>query len=192
MSSGMVGWSLKCGNVRYITDMSDKMVGWPSDQAGLCKIFCLFAEYFVYYIMEKICSRCKLPKLIKEFRPNNSKSDGLQHCCISCDKEYQKEWYQKNKKSVITKTRILNKEIQKINRAFIVEYLKNNPCVECGEKDIVVLQFDHIGHKTKGVSLLIKSSTLLKIKEEISRCQVLCANCHTRKTAKQFGWYKLD
>lgn len=28
-----------------------------------------------------------------------------------------------------------------------------------------------------------------KVKTEIAKCEIRCANCHAVKTAKQFGWY---
>jgi 5-methylcytosine-specific restriction endonuclease McrA len=28
------------------------------------------------------------------------------------------------------------------------------------------------------------------LKNEIEKCQILCANCHLRKTANDFNWYK--
>lgn len=28
-----------------------------------------------------------------------------------------------------------------------------------------------------------------RVWEEIQKCEVRCANCHRRRTAKQFGWY---
>jgi hypothetical protein len=30
------------------------------------------------------------------------------------------------------------------------------------------------------------------INNEILKCEVRCANCHTRKTAEQFGWFKCN
>jgi hypothetical protein len=30
-----------------------------------------------------------------------------------------------------------------------------------------------------------------RIKEEIRKCDVRCANCHRLRTAKQFGWKRL-
>jgi hypothetical protein len=35
----------------------------------------------------------------------------------------------------------------------------------------------------------MRGLALKKIKEEIAKCQVLCANCHAMRTAEQFNWY---
>jgi hypothetical protein len=138
----------------------------------------------------KKCSRCKEIKGFSEFRPNKSQKDGLQKCCISCDKKYQKEWYEKRKEIVKAKSIISNKKSRDRNQKFIIDYLNSNPCIICGESDIVVLEFDHLFNKTIEVSRLVATSSLEKIKEEVTKCQVLCANCHKRKTAKQQNWYK--
>lgn len=64
-------------------------------------------------------------------------------------------------------------------------------CAICGEKDPIVLDFDHINQQEKccSVSALIgKSET--RLCTEIAKCQILCANCHRRKTSKQFMWTK--
>ena len=71
------------------------------------------------------------------------------------------------------------------------EYLKTHPCVVCGENDPLVLEFDHLDNKKYNVSKMRQSYNWETILKEISKCQVLCANCHKRKTAKQFNWGKL-
>lgn len=76
-------------------------------------------------------------------------------------------------------------------RAAMWEYLRLHPCVDCGEADPVVLEFDHVrGTKRCNVSQMVSSylswATILK---EIAKCDVRCANCHRRRTAIQFGWY---
>lgn len=57
-------------------------------------------------------------------------------------------------------------------------------CADCGEKDVLVLEFDHVrGSKVECVSVLVaKSAPLHTVKGELSKCEVVCANCHRRRT----------
>jgi hypothetical protein len=57
-------------------------------------------------------------------------------------------------------------------------------CVDCGERDVVVLEFDHIGNKRSNVTVLAWSvCSLARLQEEIACCEVRCCNCHRRRTA---------
>lgn len=58
-------------------------------------------------------------------------------------------------------------------------------CVDCGyAAHAVALQFDHLGDKRMNVSDMIRSDySWESIKEEIAKCQVRCANCHSVITA---------
>jgi hypothetical protein len=71
------------------------------------------------------------------------------------------------------------------NHQFIADYLREHPCVDCGEKDIVVLQFDHVRGKRKNDVTGMSTLSLKNILLEIAKCEVVCANCHTRRTAKR-------
>lgn len=81
------------------------------------------------------------------------------------------------------------KAIRVRNIAFVKEFLSKNPCVGCGESDVVVLDFDHIDPKTKSLGISRMSASmhfsLDRIRAEMAKCQVLCANCHRRKTHKE-------
>ncbi len=72
------------------------------------------------------------------------------------------------------------------NRLFLDAYLAEHPCVDCGEADIVVLEFDHVrGTKKRALSVLVKhASSLDVLRAEIAKCDVRCANCHRRQTAR--------
>lgn len=74
------------------------------------------------------------------------------------------------------------------NMRRIYEYLLAHPCVDCGETDPIVLEFDHVrGEKKDGVvNLACYGWKTVEI--EIAKCDVRCANCHKRKTRKQLGW----
>lgn len=77
------------------------------------------------------------------------------------------------------------------NSQITFDYLKFHPCVDCGESDPFILEFDHVsGLKKESISNLAKRrSSVKKIIDEIAKCEVRCANCHRRKTAKELGWY---
>lgn len=78
------------------------------------------------------------------------------------------------------------------NHKFVKGYLSENPCVDCGEDDPIVLDFDHIEAKDKAASIskmVASGLSITTIESEIAKCEIRCANCHRRRTAKQFNWY---
>jgi hypothetical protein len=77
------------------------------------------------------------------------------------------------------------------NRIRAWAYLSERACVDCGERDPVVLEFDHVrGVKTDEISRLISDGVAwARIELEIAKCDVRCVNCHIRKTAREAGFY---
>lgn len=73
----------------------------------------------------------------------------------------------------------------------VVAYLLDHPCVDCGETDWQVLEFDHRDAvtKVKGVADLVHNHSWASVQAEIAKCDVRCANCHRRKTALDLDWY---
>lgn len=138
----------------------------------------------------KICGRCKINKDISEFRKRSAVSHGTSSWCKSCFSDYDRERYKNLESERIRKKNNQRKVIKK-SQDYIWEYLENNPCVDCGESNPIVLEFDHIDPKNKisNISELIKYS-VSKITKEIKKCEVRCANCHRKKTAEQFGTWK--
>ena len=70
----------------------------------------------------------------------------------------------------------------------LLEFLSIKSCVNCGEKDYRVLDFDHINQKSKFKSISDMRSghySWQSVYAEICKCEVMCANCHRRKTYKQ-------
>jgi hypothetical protein len=76
----------------------------------------------------------------------------------------------------------------------MMKILKTSACVDCGERDPLVLEFDHVrGTKLGNICDLIGSLvSWARIEEEIAKCVVRCANCHRRKTVRQFKWVRGD
>jgi len=145
-------------------------------------------------VEKRKCTRCKEEKPIERFNFKR-KSLGVRQCqCKDCTRFLIKNHYNRNKKYYLEKTKKRNLRLRLEIFEYISRYLLKNPCVDCGESDIRVLEFDH--NKNKGVkfqtvSFLIKYQYPLgKIKEEIEKCEVRCANCHRKKTAQDFNWLK--
>jgi hypothetical protein len=58
-------------------------------------------------------------------------------------------------------------------------------CSQCGFDDERALHFDHISRDEKVINIA-RSKSFNQIVEEIDKCQVLCANCHSRKTMLEY------
>lgn len=100
------------------------------------------------------------------------------------NKEKQKIWaaehYQRNKLKMIEKAAINNKLARERNREYIKDYLLSHSCVDCGNSNIIVLEFDHItDNKNYNISdMSQRAYSINAIKKEINKCEVRCANCH--------------
>lgn len=72
-------------------------------------------------------------------------------------------------------------------REFILAYLKEHACVDCGETDPVVLEFDHVrGTKHKDISRLVsQGASVAALEREIAKCEVRCSNDHKRRHRQQ-------
>lgn len=139
----------------------------------------------------KQCFVCKKVKQTRFFVKDRAKKDGFSSYCKICTRDRDKHYYRLNQKSRYSQYTERKNRITKENRQKVWDYLFDNPCVDCGEKDIIVLQFDHLTDKKGSISKMIASGIgWNRIYIEINKCQVVCANCHTRRTAKSQKWSK--
>lgn len=142
-------------------------------------------------MVTKQCSRCKKEKPIQEFNFKFKQLGIRQKACSECTRLEVRNHYANNKQYYLLKAHLRNEKIRNTNRNYIWKYLATHPCVDCGEDDPIVLEFDHIRDKKFAIAKLILSHEVEDLESEIAKCEVRCSNCHKRKTAKQFGWYKL-
>jgi Zn-finger protein len=79
--------------------------------------------------------------------------------------------------------RVKHKNINKDTRGYVFDYLKTHPCVDCGESNVLALEFDHLHSKKFDISnALITNKTMAILKAEIKKCVVRCSTCHRIKT----------
>jgi hypothetical protein len=131
----------------------------------------------------RACTKCGEVKPLDAFPPVRRGEPKLQTWCRDCFAQYGREYYRTNRD--VQKARLLRNAAatRAENRRRIIEYLSSHPCVDCGETDMVVLEFDHRGHKVADISTYANSGrTWARIEREIAKCEVRCANCHRRRT----------
>ena len=141
----------------------------------------------------KNCLKCG-PQPIEHFGKNARYKDGLHPYCKSCRSEQGKERWQGLTDE--QKQRILAQQAagKRMKQEEVLRYLLDHCCVDCGEDDPVVLEFDHVrGEKLGDVSsLLDRHAFTPTIEAEIAKCDVVCANCHRRRTAQRGNFFRLQ
>ena len=139
----------------------------------------------------KVCSKCGNPFSLDEFSfIHPAKQDGKRRPdCKGCVRDRTRKYLDLpgNRRRHAERMVEINRKAKEAGKAYVAAYFSNHPCIDCGECDPVVLDFDHVrGEKIKDVSYLVNSGCRLwRIKAEIEKCDVRCANCHRRVTIKR-------
>jgi hypothetical protein len=138
------------------------------------------------------CGDCGLVKPVADFAFDSKANGTRQWRCRACQATYRREHYLRNRPTYIEQEVGRIRRYREENRPLIREYLRSHPCVDCGETDIVVLDFDHRDPTAKAhnVVVLATHKGWNRVLEKIAKCDVRCSNCHRRRTAAQFGWRK--
>ena len=130
----------------------------------------------------RICRVCEEEKPVNDFY-------NFQKICKKCRLDDDKRKLQENPslKEAIRKNAI---ERRRARRLIIWDHLMKNPCVDCGNSDPLVLEFDHIDQANKSfeISERTKAGPIEELLAEIAKCEVRCANCHRARTYAQLGW----
>ena len=136
----------------------------------------------------KPCTRGKHEIGVEFFSKCAKNKDGLMHWCKKCVAEYERERYQNGDRDRKKGNRA---NTEKRAQDYIWSVLTTSQCVDCCNDDPLVLEFDHRDGSDKLYNISsMYSWSVESIKKEITKCEVRCANCHKKKTAKQFGFWR--
>ena len=129
----------------------------------------------------KKCPKCKHEKPLTEFYPRNKQKPelGVGGHCKKCHNLSGRNRYKRNPTPVLIRTKQRrNERIVLINRA------KDKPCMDCGiQYPHYVMEFDHAAkNKCFNIGNGRNCYSLIKLQEEIEKCEVVCANCHRERT----------
>lgn len=104
---------------------------------------------------------------------------------IEQQKAAQRRYYEQNRERLLA----VSTNKRSLFRRYIQEVKSQSPCADCGlQYPYYVMQFDHCrGTKSGDVSKLGNFGTLDALKEEIAKCEVVCANCHAHRSFMRLG-----
>lgn len=139
----------------------------------------------------KWCGACGQDLPLSDFAKRGPGSRSWK--CKACQRAYARDHYRMNRAKYLARVRIRHGELLATNMALLVIYLRTHPCVDCGEGNPVVLQFDHVrGVKSGNLAQMVRSGvTWDRILLEVSKCEVRCVNCHFRRHARSRNTRKL-
>ena len=135
----------------------------------------------------KKCYRCGELKTAEHFAWRNKAKGRHDSFCRPCRAAYKKEHYAANRQLYIDRARERKQLLALERTTYLIEYFRTHPCVDCGEPDAVVLEFDHLRDKSFNVAQSLPYRSWQTILDEIAKCEVVCANCHRRRTARRRG-----
>ena len=141
----------------------------------------------------KQCVACGEVKDETEF-PWWSEAEGRRRgTCRACKSVQQKKWYARKRETHIANVKGTIEQARAEAHQFVRDYLSTHPCVDCGESNPIVLEFDHVqGQKRMAISeMCTRGYSIQSIALEIEKCVVRCGNCHRRKTSTERGWFRL-
>ena len=129
----------------------------------------------------KYCPGCMETKPTGAFHKHRTK--GTQSVCKPCKSARDKSYYRSSPERRAAVTAKNARAVDR-NRKLVIEHLRKHPCVDCGNTDLRVLEFDHVrGTKILAVSLLtIRPASVQVLLTEIAKCEVRCSNCHSIRT----------
>lgn len=96
-------------------------------------------------------------------------------------KLYQEKHYQEHKDEYIARSKARRIEFQN----FVNALKENKPCMDCGNIfPPVCMDFDHRDptDKVDNIARLVVRGNKAKLLEEIEKCDLVCANCHRKRT----------
>ena len=128
------------------------------------------------------CSKCGKTKALSSFQMSyrtERKRWSREGVCKACVSIRGKE---KNKNH--------NLDVRK----YVFDYLKKQPCVDCGETNVLALEFDHLHSKKFDIGTALGGSAKLasRVKSEIKKCVVRCSTCHRIKTHMEINSWKFN
>jgi len=133
------------------------------------------------------CGECGGFKPLDQFtwrRRHRGQRDNL---CRPCRAAYKQRHYGANRQRYVAQARERKRALALVRTNYLLAWFDDHPCTDCGETDALVLEFDHLRDKRFDIGAALPYRNWQSILDEIKKCEVVCANCHRRRTARRLG-----
>lgn len=136
-------------------------------------------------ISVKTCCDCGVTKPRSEFYARRERPDGVKSYCKPCSN------LPKRKGPVAGRSGYRRRSAKKKRAVFRSEYqaTKSIPCADCGRVyPPYVMEFDHLDPASKEMTISYAMAACHRgrvqqsIRTEIAKCEVVCSNCHRKRT----------
>ena len=137
------------------------------------------------------CIRCDIEQPEENFSWRYKDKGVRRKDCKACVRLNDKKRYENPLRKAEIRLNAARRRQELMDKVW--EYKNNNNCVDCDESDPIVLEFDHLPQfdKTENISVMIRNGVSWEnIQKEIAKCELVCANCHRRRTHTRGGWVR--
>jgi hypothetical protein len=92
--------------------------------------------------------------------------------CRPCRSAYGKE-HAANRQRYIDRAKAKKQQLTLERTRWLIGYFAAHPCVDCGEADPIVLEFDHLRDKSFAIGPKVAQTSWQRILAEIDKCEVV-------------------
>jgi hypothetical protein len=139
-------------------------------------------------LVQRTCALCGIEKPLTEYSGGGAASTKRDCYCRPCRAEYGRRHHVANRARYVEKATRRKERLRETNYELLISYLRERICGDCGERDVLVLEFDHVADKSFSIATALRDRSWPQILAEIEKCEVVCANCHRRRTAIRGGF----
>ncbi len=124
----------------------------------------------------KTCSKCGEEKSLVEYYLFSKSKDGHQKMCKQC----MKISYNKCRLKKKDHYQQVQRDREKRNSERLMEWKHTQQCLHCENNNPITLDLHHRDPLEDDVWIadVFRNWSWKRLKEEIDKCDVLCANCH--------------
>ena len=130
----------------------------------------------------RTCAMCRQAKPPADYHRSRT---GQFAYCRDCRCAYDRRYYaERGKAPRQARSRVRRDQA----RAWMDSLKEGRPCADCGETFLPwVMHWDHLPEylKRDEISSMVSSQRRALILEELSKCELVCANCHVMRTVRR-------